>query len=103
MAVETDDDRSYMLADFGVTATYARDKIYGSEKTITGIFDNDVQEVDAGGSATFAIEVPRFLCRTSDVSQIVEGDILTISGDKYLILSVFKDGQGMTELRLEKQ
>ena len=103
MAVETDDDRSYLLADFGVTAIYMRHLIYGSEKTITGIFDNDMQEVDVGGNATFSIAVPRFLCKTSDVPVAAEDDTLTISGTKYLILSVFSDGQGMTELRLEKQ
>ena len=50
MAVETNDDRTALLADFGVSATYT--PTGGSASTITGIFDNDVQEVDAGGTAT---------------------------------------------------
>ena len=103
MAVETDDDRSYLLADWGVDASYMRDKRYGTEATIKGIFDNDVQEIDAGGSTTFHVEVPRFFCRTSDTQYVAEGDILTISGVKYIILVASPDGQGFTELRLEKQ
>jgi len=101
MAVETDDDRSYLLADFGVTASYT--PAGGSASNITGIFDNDIQEIDAGGAATFAIEVPRFLCRTSDATSAAEGDSLVVSGVTYSVSSAFKDGQGMTELRLEKQ
>jgi hypothetical protein len=101
MAVETDDDRSYMLADFGVTVSYT---LTGSSaKNITCIFDNDVQEIDAGGAVTFAVEVPRLLCRTSDIATAAEGDTAVISATTYSVLSVFRDGQGMTELRLEKQ
>lgn len=101
MAVETDDDRSYLLADFGVTVSYTPSG--GSAGNITCIFDNDVQEIDAGGAATFAVEVPRLMCRTSDISTAAEGDTAVVSGVTYSVLSVFSDGQGMTELRLEQQ
>lgn len=101
MAVETNDDRTALLADFGVSATYT--PTGGSASTITGIFDNDVQEVDAGGTATFAVEIPRFLCRTLDTSTAAEGDSIVIDAVTYSVLSVFRDGQGMTELRLEEQ
>lgn len=103
MAVETDADRLNLLNDWGVDATYLRDKRYGSESTIKGIFDNDVQEIDTGGATTFHVEVPRFLCRTSDTAYVTEGDELTISGEKYIITVASPDGQGFTELRLEKQ
>lgn len=101
MAVETDDDRSYLLADWGVSATYT--PTGGSASTITGIFDNDIQEVDAGGTATFAVEIPRFLCRTTDTSSAAEGDAIVIDSVTYSVLTVIRDGQGMTELRLEQQ
>lgn len=101
MAVETDVDRSYLLADFGVTASYTPSG--GSATSITGIFDNEVDEFDAGGTASFAVEIPRFLCRTSDVSSAAEGDAIVIDSVTYSILSVFPDGQGMTSLRLEQQ
>jgi len=96
MSVETDLERSEFLRDFGVPA------VFGSLQII-GIFDNDIQEIAAGGTASFAVEVPRFLCRSSDVFGVVEGDAITIAGVLYHVLTVMDDGQGMTELRLEKQ
>jgi hypothetical protein len=62
MAVETADDRAIFIGvdDFGVAATY-------NGATINGIFDNDFVEVDAGGGVGFALQQPRFVCRTADV------------------------------------
>ena len=101
MAVETADDRTALLADFGVTATYTPSG--GQASTVTVIVDTDFQEADAGGSITFAIEIPRALGKTADFANAAEGDTLVISGTTYVILVVMPDGQGMTELRLEKQ
>lgn len=101
MAVETADDRTALLADFGVTATYT--PAGGEATTVTVILDTDFQEADAGGSITFAIEIPRVLGKTSDFANAAEGDTLVISGTTYVILVVMPDGQGMTEFRLEKQ
>ena len=103
MAVETDAYRLLMLQDWGIDATYLRDKRYGTEKTIKVIFDNEVEEFDAGGTTTFHVEQPRILCRTSDVDEISEGDDLTIDSVKYTVLIASPDGQGFTTIRLEKQ
>jgi hypothetical protein len=101
MAVETADDRTALLADFGVSATYT--PAGGQATAVTVIFDSDFQEADAGGSITFAIEIPRVLAKTADFASAAEGDSLVIGGVTYTILVVMPDGQGMTELRLEKQ
>lgn len=103
MAVETDAYRLLMLLDWGKDATYERDKRYGSDATIKVIFDNGVDEYDAGGTTTFHVETPRILCRSSDVSEVAEGDEITIEGVKYTILIAMPDGQGFTRMRLEKQ
>jgi hypothetical protein len=98
MAVESADDRAIFLSanDFGVTAT-----IGGS--SVTGIFDNDFVEVDAGGGVPFAVQQPRFLARTADVSSVSEGTAATISGTSYKVAVRQDDGTGMTTLVLEKQ
>lgn len=98
MAVESADDRSIFVAvdDFGVAATFGA-------STVNGIFDNDFVEVDAGGGVGFALQQPRFVCRTADVSSAVEGDTITINAVTYTIRIVQDDGTGMTTLVLEKQ
>lgn len=103
MAVETADDRSLLLADFGVTASFVRDKRYGTEANVTGIFDNEYFAVDAGGSVPVAMQQPTFLCRTADIASVAQNDILTISGLTYRIRNIQPDGQGMTMLMLEEQ
>ena len=98
MAVESAADRAIFLSanDFGVSAT-----IGGS--TVSGIFDNDFVEVDTGGGVPFAMQQPRFLCRTADVSSAAEGTAATISGVSYKVAVREDDGTGMTVLVLEKQ
>ena len=102
MAVESLDDLAVFLSvdDFGVAATYT--PTGGSATTVNGIFDNDIIEVDAGGNIPMAVRQPRFLCRTSDVSNAVEGDALVVSATNYTIRVVDHDGTGMTVLALEK-
>ena len=72
MPVESAADRLAMLTDFGQSVTYTRQG--GQAVTITGIFDNDYAEVDAGGMVGFAMQQPRLVVRTSDVSSATEGD-----------------------------
>jgi hypothetical protein len=97
MAVETADDRAIFVSvnDFGVAATY-------NGGIILGIFDNDFIEADAGGGVTFALQQPRFHCRTADVSSAAEGDALVVGGVNYTIRVVQDDGTGMTMLVLER-
>lgn len=101
MAVESAADRLAMLADFGQSITYTVQG--GSAATITGIFDAQFVEVDAGGNVGVAYQQPRLMARTSDVINCTEGDTFIISGVTYLSRIVQDDGTGMTMILLEKQ
>ena len=100
MAVETANDRFYMLQDFGVTVSYTY--LDDTTTTFTGIFDNDYQAVDAGGGIAFAMQQPRVTCRTAEVVNADEGDTAVIEGVTYTVRVVMSDGTGITELTLEK-
>lgn len=101
MAVESAADRAifFDIDDFGSAATYTPSG--GPASTVNGIFDNDFLEVEAGGGVGFALQQPRFLCRTADVSAAAEGDALVVGGTAYTIRIVKDDGTGLTELVLE--
>lgn len=101
MAVETTDDRLIMLADFGVSATFT--PVGGSASTITVIFDNNYEAVDAGGGVAFAMQQPRVTCRSSDVTGVSEGATMVIDSANYIVRVVMPDGTGITELMLEAQ
>jgi len=101
MAVETTDDRLIMLADFGVAATYT--PIGGTASSITVIFDNQYEAVDAGGGVAFAMQQPRVTCRSADVSGVSEGATMVIELVTYIVRVVMPDGTGITELMLEAQ
>lgn len=96
MAVETADDRSFLLADFGVTATW-------SGGSFIGIFDNDYVDAEVGGSVSFAVSQPRFTCRTADLTGMTEDTALTIEGISYVVRVFMNDGTGMSVLVLEAQ
>lgn len=102
MAVESAGDRAifFSVNDFGVAATYTQ--IGGGAVTVNGIFDHEYFAADAGGSVAVAIEQPRFLCRTADVSSAAEGDALTVNATNYTIKVVEDDGTGITNLVLEE-
>jgi len=102
MAVETATERAIFFSadDFGTTATYTPSG--GSPTSVKGIFDKDYIAVDSGGSVPIALEQPRFLCATSDVSAAAEDDAITIQGTAYLIKVVENDGTGVTILVLEE-
>ncbi len=102
MAVESAADRAifFDVDDFGTAASYTPSG--GSAATVNGIFDNDFVEVDAGGGVGIALQQPRFLCRTADVSSAAEGDALVISAVNYTVRIVQDDGTGITTLVLEK-
>ena len=101
MTVETSEFRSIMLADFGIDSAYT--PVGGGTVTVKGIFDNDYQAYDAGGSVSFAVQVPRFFCQTSSMPAAQEGDQIVVGGVTYIIRVAMPDGTGMTELALEKQ
>ena len=96
MAVESAADRAifFDVDDFGTAATFAGG-------TVNGIFDNDFIEVETGAGVGVALQQPRFICRTADVSSAAEGNAITIGGTAYTIRIVQPDGTGMTTLILE--
>jgi len=96
MPIETADERSFMLQDFGVVVTH-------SGGSFVGIFDNAFADIDSGGGVSFAMSQPRLMCRTADISNLVEGELLTIEAASYAIRVIMPDGTGMTELYLEAQ
>lgn len=102
MPVESAADRLLFLDvdDFGTTASYTIQG--GSAVNVIGIFDNEFIEINAGGTVGVAIQQPRFLCRTDDVSSATEGDAITILTVNYTIRIVQDDGTGMTTFVLEK-
>jgi len=51
----------------------------------------------------FAMQQPKCLARTSDLTGAVENGTLAIGGTSYFIRIVMPDGTGMTELMLERQ
>jgi len=90
------------LNEFAVSAQYQRKSGLG-DTVINIIFDNETVPVDAGGFATVHQEQPRVTCRTSDVPDISETDVMVISGISYMIRAWVHDGTGVTEVRLEKE
>jgi len=96
MAVETDADRLALLStdDFGTDATIG-------SATVKGIFDNNYEAINiATGEITTT--GPRFLCRTSDVTSVVQGTIVTINSIDYKAINIEPDGTGMTTIQLSK-
>lgn len=100
MAVETDSERAifFGLDDFGTQATL---NIGGTQTQVNGIFENDFDEIDAGGAVPFAATTPTFHGRAVDLADAGEGDTLTIDGSAYVIRVVMDDGTGLAMLRLE--
>jgi len=90
------------LNDFAVTATYQVmvDGTPISSAPISGIFDQDYFEV-IDSNAVVESSQPAFTCRTSDVSSVSHGDILTINSIDYKIVGNKPDGTGMSVLPLE--
>jgi len=97
MAVETTEDRTLLLADFGITATVTPSG--GSASDITVIFDNEYIDVDIGEAGVQSTQ-PKFLCKTTDVSSLTEGDTAVINSTTYYIQTIQQDGTGMSEVFL---
>ena len=101
MAVESASIRQSLMSDFGTTATFTH--AGGAAVSVVGIFDNNYEALDVGGSVSFAVQQPRFLCPTAGIPLAEEGDVLVVDAVTYLITVVMADGTGFTELQIEKQ
>ena len=100
MNVETDDMRLQFLKDFGVTDATFSDTSAGTTAKITALLRNEYREVEDEGEVGVESSAPFALARTSDVSNISQGDRLLISGTTYTVVEVRLDGGGMTGLKL---
>jgi len=102
MAVETATELAifFDVDDFGTAATYTPDG--GSASTVNGIFDDPQASRNATDLLDITIPAPQFVCRTSDVASVAEGDALVVNSVSYTIRVVLTDGTGVTTLLLEK-
>lgn len=102
MAVETATELAifFDVDDFGTAATYTPDG--GAASTVNGIFDDPQASRNATDLLDITIPAPQFVCRTSDVSSVAEGDALVVNSVSYTIRVVLTDGTGVTTLLLEK-
>lgn len=102
MAVETATELAifFDVDDFGTAATYT--PVGGAASTVNGIFDNPQASRNATDLLDITIPAPQFVCRTSDVANVAEGDSLVVSGVSYIIRVTLTDGTGVTTLLLEK-
>lgn len=104
MAVETDTDRSTMIADFGSTVTFSPGDTWPNRNDqtveIKGIFDNEFFEL-VGEDTRIKSSQPMLICKTSDVSDAERNSVVEIGTDKYKVVGVEPDGTGITLLLLE--
>lgn len=102
MAVETATELAifFDVDDFGTAATYT--PVGGAASTVNGIFDNPQASRNATDLLDITIPAPQFVCRTSDVASVAEGDSLVVGGVSYIIRVTLTDGTGVTTLLLEK-
>ena len=113
MALDFDSDLSSILntKEYATTIspallTESGDRIVRATLTgspFSGIFDNATVPVDAGGNVVVHQEQPRLTCRTTDLSWLSEGSVMTIAGVGYKAQAWIEDGTGVTEVQLEKQ
>ena len=71
--------------------------------SVRGHFENEHDPVNAGGMVEFSIQSATFTCKTSDVSAVAEGSLITINGSSYAVTDIQPDGTGVTMLMLERQ
>jgi len=102
MAVETATELAifFDVDDFGIAATYT--PVGGQPRTVNGIFDNPQASRNATDLLDVTIPAPQFVCRTSDVASVAEGDALVIGGVSYIIRVTLTDGTGVSTLLLER-
>jgi voltage-gated potassium channel Kch len=102
MAVETATELAIFFGvdDFGTAATYT--PVGGQARTVNGIFDNPQASRNATDLLDVTIPAPQFVCRTSDVANVAEGDSLVVGGVSYIIRVTLTDGTGVSTLLLER-
>lgn len=102
MPVETAADilDFFELDDFADAATYT--PVGGGASTVQGIFDNPQASRNATDLMDVTIPAPQFVCRTVDVPNAADGDLIVIRTVSYNVRVVLNDGTGVSTLILEK-
>lgn len=106
MPVESAADRLNFVSvnDFGVQAAYSQND--APEVSVAGIFDRQHLAIEAGESAVSGFAVT-FACRADDLAALpfgkaLQGDWLTIGGERWTVVEAQPDGTGMVTLLLRK-
>lgn len=68
---------------------------------IYGIFNNGYIGVPVGLAVDIESAATTYICKTSDVSCAVHGELITINTIEYRIVGIQPDGTGITVLVLE--
>lgn len=100
MAFTEDLDAFTDTDDFAVSATFHRSG--GGDVTVSGIFDNDYQEVTDGDVEIHA-HIITFGLKTAAIPAPSDGDSLSVEGNSYDIVNHRPDGTGWTILDLAEQ
>jgi len=65
--------------------------------TIQGILDDEyIEDLDIAGTR------PVLICRTSDVTAVAQGTVVTINETAYTVVDIRPDGTGVTRLILQE-
>ena len=102
MTLETTSDlNAFFDTDtHGTTVTFTPNG--GSSSTINGIFNNEYELVDIGEHGVES-SIPLLTVKSSDVTNISQGDAFTINSVSYKAVVIRPDGTGVTEIQLEAQ
>lgn len=90
----------FELDDFADAATYT--PVGGGASTVLGIFDNPQASRNATDLMDITIPAPQFVCRTVDVPNAADGDLIVIRTVSYNVRVVLNDGTGVSTLILER-
>lgn len=104
MTVETDTERTSMLADFGEAVIFSPGSTFPNRNdntaTINAIFDNTFFEV-IGEEMPANMTKPTVVCKTADVAAAERNSMIERGAEVYKVASAEPDGTGVTLLILE--
>ena len=93
------------LAGFFDTGAHAGAATYtpsgGSASTVNVIFNDDYLAIPGGMMVEVEGSTPVAVVRSSDVSNVAQGDAVVINSVTYSVVGVRPDGTGITELAIE--
>lgn len=101
-AIESADDLSDFFAvdDFAIAAVITLAD--NSTINVIGVFEAPEASRNITSMTDVITPAPTFLCPSSDVVGVEEGDTFTADGDEYRVRGVMSDGTGVTSLVLEE-